>query len=361
MISSNPILTDAGMDLLTRATAGETLTFTRFKIGNGETEDGRTLTDLVNPLYEFGIDDVDDSNTGRVVITGAFDNSIILADMRWTELGLFAEGEDGVEVLYAYCNDGDDAGLLKAGGGAIVTTQVINLNVIVGTAPHVTAILAPSAVYASKDVVDAHLADTSNPHGVTAAQVGLGNVPNVSTNNQTPTYSEAGSLTALTSGETMSTAFGKLKKAVSSLISHIGNTSNPHSVTRAQIGAAAASHTHNADDINAGVLSVARGGTGQSSMDDYLDVIIPEIYKERNYSHAAPGGDLNNLLIPGVYFIDCAIWTNTPQGYEMGVVFVIDRADITGYLVQLYFEISGYIDHGFVARYRSGQNWTNWA
>lgn len=71
---------------------------------------------------------------------------------------------------------------------------------------------------------------------VSKSDVGLGNVPNVSTNDQTPTYTEASSLTALSSGEKLSIAFGKLAKAVSSLISHIGNTNNPHSVTKAQLG-----------------------------------------------------------------------------------------------------------------------------
>lgn len=83
---------------------------------------------------------------------------------------------------------------------------------------------------------NAHAANKSNPHGITAAQVGLGNVPNVSTNNQTPTYSVQNTLSALASGEVLSTAFGKLSKAVLELISHIGNKSNPHSVTKAQIG-----------------------------------------------------------------------------------------------------------------------------
>lgn len=81
-----------------------------------------------------------------------------------------------------------------------------------------------------------HVGDTSNPHGVTKSQVGLGSVPNVSTNNQTPTYTEATDLASLTSGEKLSVAFGKIAKAVSSLIEHIGNKSNPHAVTKNQVG-----------------------------------------------------------------------------------------------------------------------------
>ena len=110
-----------------------------------------------------------------------------------------------------------------------------------------------------------HIANTSNPHSVTKSQVGLGNVPNVATNDQTPTYTAASSLTALSSGEKLSVAFGKLKKAVADLISHIANTSNPHSVTYTQTGAAAASHNHSASNITSGTLDVARGGTGQTT------------------------------------------------------------------------------------------------
>lgn len=64
-------------------------------------------------------------------------------------------------------------------------------------------------------------AETSYRQGnvnITKANIGLGNVPNVSTNNQTPTYTEAETLTELTSGEKLSVAFGKLKLAVKNVI-----------------------------------------------------------------------------------------------------------------------------------------------
>lgn len=81
-----------------------------------------------------------------------------------------------------------------------------------------------------------HFSDASNPHNVTKEQVGLGNVPNVSTNNQTPTYTIASTLSALVSGETLSAAFPKIAKGISDLISHLANTSNPHSITKSQVG-----------------------------------------------------------------------------------------------------------------------------
>ncbi len=89
-----------------------------------------------------------------------------------------------------------------------------------------------------------HVSDTDNPHRVNKSQVGLGNVPNVATNDQTPTYTVAPSLTDLSSGEKLSSAFGKLMKAVSSLISHISSRDNPHQVTATQVGASPSGHNH---------------------------------------------------------------------------------------------------------------------
>ena len=82
-----------------------------------------------------------------------------------------------------------------------------------------------------------HTSNASNPHSVTKSQVGLGNVPNVATNDQTPTFTVATTLATLTSGEKLSVAFGKISKAISDLASHIGNKSNPHGVTASQVGA----------------------------------------------------------------------------------------------------------------------------
>lgn len=96
----------------------------------------------------------------------------------------------------------------------------------------------------------------------TATMVGLGNVPNVATNDQTPTYSEESALTGLTSGEALSTAFGKIKKAISSLISHIANTSNPHSVTAAQVGLG---NVDNTADANKSVSYAATSGSASSA------------------------------------------------------------------------------------------------
>ena len=98
----------------------------------------------------------------------------------------------------------------------------------------------------SEIVVYMHAGGT-NPHGTTKSDVGLGNVPNVATNDQTPTYTEATTLAKLTSVEKLSVAFGKIAKAVTDLIAHIANKSNPHGVTKTQAGLGNVDNTSDAD------------------------------------------------------------------------------------------------------------------
>ena len=77
---------------------------------------------------------------------------------------------------------------------------------------------------------------SGNPHKVTKNDVGLSHVPNVATNDQTPTFTESTTLTKLVSGEKLSVAFGKISKSITDLINHIANKNNPHEVTKTQVG-----------------------------------------------------------------------------------------------------------------------------
>lgn len=175
--------------------------------------------------------------------------------------------EQHLANLYSHSNDEgahftaeEKAGIeTKAGAQAKATTaknEAISVaSLLVENAKSAAAADASEKATAARDAsykyteqfgksLDDHQLDTGNPHNVTAAQVGLGNVPNKSTNNLEPTYTAADVLTALTSGEKLSVAFGKIARAILDLISHIQNKSNPHGVTVAQIGAAASSHNH---------------------------------------------------------------------------------------------------------------------
>lgn len=148
------------------------------------------------------------------------------------------KGRDGTTW---HCGNPDEVEVCKSGDFCFYTEHLEIYKCVTGG-------VAGKAVWEyvcslSQDFSE-HIKNTSNPHSVTAKQVGLGNVPNVTTNDQTPTYTESSSLTNLVSGEKLSVAFGKIKKATTDLIAHLANTSNPHKVTASQVGAAAESHTH---------------------------------------------------------------------------------------------------------------------
>ena len=75
--------------------------------------------------------------------------------------------------------------------------------------------------------VDSHIANKSNPHGVTQAQVGLGNVNNTSDADKPVSTAQA---TAIADAKAAGT------NAQTNLTTHIQNKSNPHGVTRDQLG-----------------------------------------------------------------------------------------------------------------------------
>lgn len=71
---------------------------------------------------------------------------------------------------------------------------------------------------------------------ITKSNIGLDKVQNVTTNGQTPTFNVASALVALKSGETLTLMLGKIARGINDLISHLANESNPHAVTKEQVG-----------------------------------------------------------------------------------------------------------------------------
>lgn len=118
--------------------------------------------------------------------------------------------------------------------------------------------------------------NAENPHNIDAETVGLENVPNVATNDQTPTYEVPAENAELTSGEKLSIAFGKIAKAVSSFISHLANRENPHNVTKEQVGLGKVDNTADSEKpvstAQATAISDAKsaGTTAQSNLNTHI-------------------------------------------------------------------------------------------
>lgn len=264
-----------GKDLLMRALAGVAdVVFTSLQVGNGA-DAGDSAVSLSNPLLtaQFASATIGDT---FVTLVAEYNNAGMAAGFRATEIGILARDPDDEEseILYGYAYVSDDEADYVPSSTEYSVEMHIEVLVYIGEAENVSAEISQAMSYPSRAEFEAHVNDDTNPHNVTADQVGLGLVPNVTTNDQTPTYTEAETATNLESGEKLSVAFGKIAAAVRALISHIANRNNPHGVTAAQAGAAAASHKHAASDITSGTLSVARGGTGVTSLGDLLTALL---------------------------------------------------------------------------------------
>lgn len=261
-------LTTLGKDMVLQCMEGGfTMVFCSIVIGNGD-DAGSETSSVSNPLLEIPISNIEREND-YVTLTGVFNNNSVADRFRAKEIGVYAEYEDysggTIRTLFAYGYVPDDeADIIPANTDYVLETTE-QVQVFVGAIENLSAIINDSMVTVSKVEFDAHANNRQNPHGVTAEQVGLGNVPNAAPGDMTVEYETSEEVEPLSSGENFRSALGKIAAAILSFISHL-RASNPHKVTPSQIGAASSSHNHNATHITAGTLSPARGGTGTNSL-----------------------------------------------------------------------------------------------
>lgn len=309
MIITAPSLTDQGKNLLIRGIGGEQITFTRFKAGSGRLngENPDMLTDLIEPVLAFSIIDMDDTQERILALTGRFDSSDVETAFAWRELGIFARGEDDVEILYAYANDGENASIVQKISTDVMTTQTVTMIIAIGEAQNVTAVYSPAKMYALKEDLDNHTDNRNNPHGVTKSQIGLGNVPNLSPSNMTVSFAEAQTRENIASGEKLSMMFSKIKKVITDVIGHLTETNNPHQVTRQQVGAAAETHTHKPADIvveeNDDALPLTAGGTGVKTLQALKDLIGTNAVMGIYEGNGAQKRGINLGFLPGAVLV----------------------------------------------------------
>ena len=261
---------------------GPSLQFASLVLGNG-TDAGASASEMSNPLQTIPISAIDrEEGSEFVKLTGILNNANVNERFRATELGVMAVNPDheGEYILFAYgYTPEEEASVIpSATDYAFETTQ--NVFVYVGKTEDVTAIVSESVATISRAEFQQHTGDNRNPHKVSAEQIGLGNVPNVTTDNQTPTIEYLGlpytgkytDFTGLNldemdpaNGEKLRTILGKMASVIKEALRHMANTSNPHNTRYSQSGAAASSHNHSASNITSGTLPAARGGTGVTS------------------------------------------------------------------------------------------------
>jgi hypothetical protein len=114
---------------------------------------------------------------------------------------------------------------------------------------YMTPIRVREAVYEfAGEVLDSHIADRSNPHDVTKAQVGLGNVDNFATASN-PEAVAGDSNTRFMTPLRVREAIDKF--AGDALAAHVADKTNPHAVTKAQVGLSDVANYRPADQVEA--------------------------------------------------------------------------------------------------------------
>lgn len=266
------ILTNAGRALIVKALNGTALNFTKFALGDGAApEEPRKLKALVHLAADMQINSIELS-ANCAVLESTYTNSGLKSKLVAREIGIFATDPDDGEILYAYANAGNEAAVVPPESEGATVQETFHMVVTVGDAATVTATLGEYSGYASKVDLQNHVEDENNPHKVTAEQIGLGNVPNVSPANQQPVFpndyimKSDGSYDVqnINSGEKLGSVLRKIRTAIAAFTAHL-SAKNPHNISSADISAAAEDHKHSADDVTTGTFPISRGGTGAAT------------------------------------------------------------------------------------------------
>lgn len=321
-------LTAQGVALLATVIGDDTATlhFVKAEFGSGQWPVGnetdlndaiKAATELSHPVLDvlYNNDDVViQAENSLVLLQTEFTNTEIDTSFHVTEIGYWAVNSKllGAEpILFAVSATDQSTAAYVPKYDERVATFNFDCYVYVGDLANVTAAVSAASVKANKEDLDKHIQRRDNPHGVTKEQVGLGLVPNVSTDNQTPTVGEE-VFEKVATGNTLSAMFGKVAAYFSKLKEHIENikdenlaknVGNPHGTTAEQVGAAPIKHYHSAADINRDVLAEKFGGTGLSKSADFAgkdstrDVSDYGTSESYTSGYAYLPGDNNNKVL----------------------------------------------------------------
>ena len=277
----NTVITNAGIELLKNALSGETITVTAIKSGAGKVDVSALKSQTaVSSIKQSGTVQGVTKTNETIKIGVLFSNAGLSAGYSMTQLGIYAKGSTGSEVLFAISQS--TTGKEVPAESAMPSWSLVhNFYIKLNNDVKMTATVDPEGYVTFETMqtaLNTHTGNKSNPHSVTKSQVGLGNVPNVATNDQTPTYSDTTTLVTLSSGEKISIAFAKIKLAITTLINHLANKSNPHGVTKSQVGLGNVENKSSATirgELTKGNVTTALGYTpaNQTDMTNAQDAI----------------------------------------------------------------------------------------
>nr|DAT87176.1 MAG TPA: tail collar fiber protein [Caudoviricetes sp.] len=148
------ILTEKGRELLAKGLAGEIITFTKMAIGDGTSlTSERERTTLVNQITTLPILNINVKRNGTCEINALLTNKSVTTGFYIKELGIFAHGNDNVEILYAYNISTSPDFVPPFSANNVVEIEYVD-TIIVDQVANVTAVIDPSITYITKKYAD---------------------------------------------------------------------------------------------------------------------------------------------------------------------------------------------------------------
>ena len=172
------ILTEKGRELLAKGLAGETITFTKMAIGDGTSlTSERERTTLVNQITTLPILNINVKRNGTCEINALLTNKSVTTGFYIKELGIFAHGNDNVEILYAYNISTSPDFVPPFSANNVVEIEYVD-TIIVDQAANVTAVIDPSVTYITKKYADENYLVSSRLAEILGLQFG-GNIQDI--------------------------------------------------------------------------------------------------------------------------------------------------------------------------------------
>lgn len=149
---NNKSITTKGLELLSAAMAGGKLEFTRIVMGSGAySGDIGVIESLVNQNQSLDIKSITRKGS-QVVLSTTLLQVAITENFYWKEVGVYAKGSDGLEILYMYGSATDTSFISKD----MLNEKMINVGVLVSNAQNITAIIDGSLIYLSRVDLEEH-------------------------------------------------------------------------------------------------------------------------------------------------------------------------------------------------------------
>lgn len=203
------ILTNDGAAVMTEAASGKDLVLTRAESGTGYSSAPATLSAVSGKQQDLDIEEVTFENQ-ETRITVFLSNRLLETGYNLRQIGIYgkiAGSDQDVLMIVGQQYSGEPIHPISDGEEECRYNVLMKVS---GTSS--ITVEGGSGSLATKRELLNHTENKKNPHNVSAEQVGLGNVPNVKTDDQTPTVEMASDRANIEKGDTFKTIVGKMMK-----------------------------------------------------------------------------------------------------------------------------------------------------